>query len=66
MVSPRRFLLLAALFALPLVGAQNAYAAGDPGCQKTCGGAAFSPAFSDSPVTLVICMVPDSCRIGPK
>lgn len=61
-----RNFLLAALFVLPLLTVQNAYADSDPGCTKTCGGAAFSPAFSDSPVTLVICMVPDSCKWNSK
>lgn len=62
----RQILLLVAFLALPL-GTPAAYAQDNPGCQKTCGGAAFSPAFSDSPVNLVICTVPDSCKItSPK
>jgi hypothetical protein len=62
----RQFLLVAP-FALALATAPAAHAEDNPGCTRTCGGAAFSPAFSDSPVTLVICTVPDSCRFGsPK
>lgn len=55
----RQTVVLAAVLALA-----PATAHADEPCQHTCGGAAVSPAFSDSPVTLVICAVPDSCRIG--
>lgn len=65
-VRVRQFLFVAP-FALTLATAPAAHADTNPGCQKTCGGAAFSPAFSDSPVTLVICAVPQSCNFtSPK
>lgn len=62
----RQFLLVAP-FALTLVATPAAHADTNPGCTRTCGGAAFSPAFSDSPVTLVLCAVPQACNFtGPK
>lgn len=56
---------LAALAGVLLVGGPAAADSTPPGCTRTCGGAAFSPALSDSPVTVVLCTVPGSCAITP-